>query len=92
METGDAPVRAAAASRVKSRCADAALTICREAIQMHGAMGFTDECDVGLYLKRALVLSAWLGNAQLHRRRYASLALAHAGSPRATQPEQGRAA
>jgi alkylation response protein AidB-like acyl-CoA dehydrogenase len=42
---------------------------------MHGAMGFTDECDVGLYLKRALVDSAWLGNAQVHRRRYAQLAL-----------------
>ncbi len=78
----DLPRRSALASRVKARCADAALDICRRAIQMHGAMGFTDECDVGLYLKRALVCSAWLGNAQVHKRRYARLALADAGKAR----------
>ncbi|MBI3069325.1 MAG: acyl-CoA dehydrogenase, partial [Betaproteobacteria bacterium] len=33
----------------------------------------TDEYDVGLYLKRALVLAAWLGNGAAHRRRYARL-------------------
>ena len=68
--------RAALASRVKARCADAGLRIAREAIQIHGAIGFTDDYDAGLYLKRALVLSAWLGNAGQHRRRYARLALA----------------
>ena len=46
----------------------------REAIQIHGAIGFTEDCDVGLYTKRALVLSAWLGNATAHRRRYARIA------------------
>jgi len=77
------PRRSALASRVKARCADAALEICRRSIQMHGAMGFTDGCDVGLYLKRALVLVAWLGNAQFHRRRYAHFAsLAHCSDER----------
>ena len=61
--------RAAVASRAKSRCADAALLITREAIKLHGAIGFADECDIGLYLQRALVLAAWLGNAAWHRRR-----------------------
>jgi alkylation response protein AidB-like acyl-CoA dehydrogenase len=70
-----APARAAAASRVKARCADAATRITREAIQFHGAIGFTDEFDAGLYLKRALVLTAWLGSATWHRRRYARLAV-----------------
>ena len=42
-------------------------------IQLHGAIGFTDEYDAGLYLKRALVLSACLGNATAHRRRFATL-------------------
>jgi alkylation response protein AidB-like acyl-CoA dehydrogenase len=65
--------RAAAASSVKARAAQAALAICNEALQMHGAIGFTDEYDLGLYLNRALVLSAWLGNASAHRRRYSSL-------------------
>jgi len=66
--------RSAMASRVKARCSDAGLRITREAIQIHGAIGFTDEYDAGLYLKRAMTLSAWLGNAALHRRRYAALA------------------
>jgi alkylation response protein AidB-like acyl-CoA dehydrogenase len=70
----DAARRGAMASRVKARCSDAALRITREAIQIHGAIGFTDEYDAGLYLKRAMTLSAWLGNAALHRRRYAALA------------------
>jgi alkylation response protein AidB-like acyl-CoA dehydrogenase len=67
--------RAIIASRVKARCSEAAVRVTREAIQIHGAIGFTDEYDAGLYLKRALVLGAWLGTATQHRRRYASLAL-----------------
>jgi alkylation response protein AidB-like acyl-CoA dehydrogenase len=66
--------RAAAASRVKARCADAALKITRETIQLHGGIGFTDDYDAGLYLKRAMTLAAWLGGATWHRRRYAQLA------------------
>ena len=66
----------AMASRVKARCSEAGLRIAREAIQIHGAIGFTDEYDAGLYLKRAMTLSAWLGNAALHRRRYAELTAA----------------
>jgi len=64
---------AVAASRAKARAAEAALAIGREAVQMHGAMGFADECDAGLHLKRALSLSAWLGNAAFHRDRIACL-------------------
>ncbi len=58
------------ASRAKARCAHAALFMGRMAIQFHGAMGYTDECDIGLYFKRAMHLSAWLGNASAHRSRY----------------------
>ena len=67
----DAKTRAAAASRAKARCTDAALLITRQSIQMHGAIGFTEDCDVGLYVKRAMTLAAWLGNGTAHRRRYA---------------------
>jgi len=66
--------RSVMASRVKARCSEAGLRIAREAIQIHGAIGFTDEYDAGLYLQRAMTLSAWLGNAAAHRRRYAALA------------------
>ncbi len=58
------------ASRAKSRCSHAALLVTRMAIQFHGAMGFTDECDIGLYFKRALFCASWLGNQSSHRQRY----------------------
>ena len=70
---GDASARSALASRVKSRASDAGLQVAREAVQLHGAIGVTDEYDLGLYLQRALVLSAWLGNGTQQRRRYADL-------------------
>ena len=66
--------RARLAARVKARCSDAALAVARESVQLHGAVGFTDEYDLGLYLQRALVLSAWLGNGAVQRRRHAQLA------------------
>ncbi|MFN0305498.1 MAG: acyl-CoA dehydrogenase family protein [Burkholderiales bacterium] len=65
--------RSAAASSAKVRASQAAMLVCTQAIQMHGAIGFTDEYELGLYVNRALVLSAWLGNATDHRRRYAQL-------------------
>ena len=47
----------------------------KSAIQMHGAIGFTDEHDAGLYLKRAMTLAAWLGNPAAQRARYAEAML-----------------
>jgi alkylation response protein AidB-like acyl-CoA dehydrogenase len=52
----------------KARCSDTALTMSRWAIQYHGAFGFTEEADVGLYVHAALRWSSWLGNAEAHRR------------------------
>lgn len=63
----------------KARCSDAALDMGRWAIQYHGAFGFTDEADVGLYVHAALRWASWLGNAPAHRR--AALA-AHRASRR----------
>ena len=65
--------RSLAASSAKSRAADAALTVCKQAVQLHGAIGFTDEYDLSLYFNRALVLAAWLGNGATHRRRHDAL-------------------
>jgi alkylation response protein AidB-like acyl-CoA dehydrogenase len=67
-------VLARAASRAKARCAHAATEVTRFAIQMHGAIGTTEEHDIGLYFRRALALSARHGNPTAHRRRYAALA------------------
>jgi alkylation response protein AidB-like acyl-CoA dehydrogenase len=72
-QDGDATARSAMACRVKSRASDAGLQVAREAVQLHGAIGVTDEYDLGLYLQRALVLAAWLGNGTQQRRRYADL-------------------
>ncbi|MBO9422647.1 acyl-CoA dehydrogenase family protein [Labrenzia sp. R4_2] len=64
----DPQMHARQASRAKARAGAAAKKITREAIQLHGAVGYTDEFDIGLYLNRALVLSAWLGDDAYHRR------------------------
>ncbi|MET0629485.1 MAG: acyl-CoA dehydrogenase family protein [Xanthobacteraceae bacterium] len=69
-----APVRQAAVSRAKARASDAAMRVTRQAIQMHGGIGYTDEYDVGLYLRKAMVLANLFGSAVLHRARYAQLA------------------
>jgi alkylation response protein AidB-like acyl-CoA dehydrogenase len=49
--------------------------VCAGALQLHGAIGFTDEYELGLYLNRTLALAPWLGNASEHRRRYLDLTL-----------------
>ncbi|OUS18913.1 acyl-CoA dehydrogenase [Rhodobacterales bacterium 59_46_T64] len=64
----DPKIRARLASRAKARAVSAAKKITRDSIQLHGAVGYTDEFDIGLYLNRALVLSAWLGDDAYHRR------------------------
>jgi len=62
------------ASRTKARACESLNRIARETVQLHGAIGFTDEYSLGAYVNRSLVLSAWLGNAGAHRSRYARLA------------------
>lgn len=60
----------AVASRVKARCAHAATEVTRMAIQLHGAIGTTNEYDIGLYFKRAMTLSGRWGHAASHRKRW----------------------
>ena len=64
---------AATASRIKARCAYAATEMTRMAVQLHGAIGTTNEYDVGLYFKRAMALASRWGNAAAHRRRWQQL-------------------
>jgi alkylation response protein AidB-like acyl-CoA dehydrogenase len=64
------PRRAAAASAAKARCADVALLAARSGIQFHGAIGYTMEADIGLYLAAALRHAAAFGSASAHRRRF----------------------
>lgn len=60
-------------SRAKARAADAAMLVTRQAVQLHGAIGYTEEADIGLFLRRAMVLAPRYGSAGFHRHRYASL-------------------
>jgi len=42
------------------------------AMQLHGAMGMTDECRAGHYAKRLLTLNTLFGDATFHLRRFAA--------------------
>jgi alkylation response protein AidB-like acyl-CoA dehydrogenase len=64
----------ALAAAVKAKASEDAMVVTEACIQLHGAIGFTDEHDIGLYLKRAMLLSSLLGNAAAQRRRYAAFA------------------
>ena len=59
---------------LKSRASEAVLGVAKVAVQLHGAIGFTDEHDNGLFLRRAIVLSSQHGSAAAQRARYAALA------------------
>ncbi len=57
----------------QSRCSEAFRHVSGEALQLHGGIGMTEEHDIGLFLKRAKVCQALLGDASWHRRRWATL-------------------
>jgi alkylation response protein AidB-like acyl-CoA dehydrogenase len=63
----------ALAVAVKAKASEDALAVTQACIQLHGAIGFTDEHDIGFYLKRAMLLSSLFGNAAAQRRRYAQI-------------------
>ena len=45
----------------------------REAVQMHGGIGMTDEHDIGFYLKRGATTELAFGDSAYHRSRFATL-------------------
>lgn len=65
--------RAISASSAKARVGEVAMKFANETVQLHGAIGFTDEYDLGLYVNRVLTLAPFLGNAAEHRARYGAL-------------------
>ncbi len=70
---GEAAIVAAVCA-AKARCSDVAREVGRESVQMHGAIGFTAEVDVGVYLRAALHGYGWLGAPVQHRRQLLQLA------------------
>jgi len=56
-----------AASTAKAYASDAATEAARVSLQIHGAIGYTWECDLHLFLKRAWALAEAWGSSDDHR-------------------------
>jgi alkylation response protein AidB-like acyl-CoA dehydrogenase len=71
--TGNVKDATLATLAAKARAGDSAVSVARRSVHLHGAMGFTDECDIGLYLKRAISLNATLGQPEALRLQFVAL-------------------
>jgi len=56
-------------STAKALASDAAGVVGRKALQCHGAIGYTEEADLQLFLKRSWALARAWGGAAWHRDR-----------------------
>lgn len=63
-----------AAAIAKAHVTERALEVARGAVELHGGIGFTWECDVQIWFKRVMFDRAFLGTPELHRERSARLA------------------
>jgi alkylation response protein AidB-like acyl-CoA dehydrogenase len=69
-----APTEASrAAALAKAHITERAQQVARDAVEAHGGIGFTWECDVHIWFKRILFDRLWLGAPELHRERFAVL-------------------
>ena len=59
----------------KAHASETLLYASDRAVQFHGGMGFTYECDAQLYIRRAQWSQQQFGDAQHHRKRLAALLL-----------------
>jgi alkylation response protein AidB-like acyl-CoA dehydrogenase len=62
-----------AAAVAKAQICDRAVEIARAAVELHGGLGFTWECDVQIWFKRAMFDRAFFGTPEHHRARIATL-------------------
>jgi alkylation response protein AidB-like acyl-CoA dehydrogenase len=62
------------AALAKAHITDRAMETARMAVELHGGLGFTWECDVQLWFKRAMFNRAFLGTPEVLRERCAKLA------------------
>lgn len=59
-------------SAAKLACAEAAYRTARIALQVHGAIGYTAECDLSLWITKVTALQSAWGTSDFHRARVAS--------------------
>jgi alkylation response protein AidB-like acyl-CoA dehydrogenase len=71
----DLPTRAVDVSQAKAAASEAALLAVKTALQVHGAIGYTSELDLHMWMKRAWSLEAAWGTSRWHRRRVARVVL-----------------
>jgi alkylation response protein AidB-like acyl-CoA dehydrogenase len=69
------PERAQHVSMAKAFASDAAQLAARKALQLHGAIGYSHEYDLHLWMKRVWALAAAHGDATQHRKRIADAML-----------------
>jgi alkylation response protein AidB-like acyl-CoA dehydrogenase len=72
----DAAERARRVSAAKAFVGQAARFVGQQAIQLHGAIGMTDELVVSHWFKRLAMIDATFGDAQHHLGRVSDLILA----------------
>ena len=53
-------------SAAKAKAAEAFQTMCIEGMTAHGAIGFTEDCDLGFYYRRVREADFTGGNTGLH--------------------------
>ena len=70
---GPAALRARAISGAKAKIGRCARFVHQEAIQLHGAIGTTDELALGGYAKRLIVYELLFGSTREHLRRYGAM-------------------
>ncbi len=62
------------AAIAKAHITDRFMQVARDTVEAHGGIGFTWECDVQIWFKRAMFDRAFLGTPDVHRTRAADLA------------------
>ncbi|MCW2198880.1 alkylation response protein AidB-like acyl-CoA dehydrogenase [Bradyrhizobium elkanii] len=73
MANAEPGARGRAASGAKAKIGKCARFVAEQAVQLHGAMGVTEELDIGAYFKRLLAFDTLFGNSAHHYRRHAAL-------------------
>jgi alkylation response protein AidB-like acyl-CoA dehydrogenase len=73
MADAEPVARGRAASGAKAKIGKCARFVAEQSVQLHGAMGVTEELDIGLYFKRLLAFDTLFGGSAHHYRRHAAL-------------------
>src|SRR4051794_24238679 len=73
MADAEPVARSRAASGAKAKIGKCARFVAEQSVQLHGAMGVTEELDIGAYFKRLLTFDTLFGGSAHHYRRHAAL-------------------